>query len=67
MALAKTFMDDQQILVEIISLEPTSSGLVEVAWKRDGQPDRKFVRHVDRLEPVDDHAKRIKAKFRKKR
>lgn len=53
---AKTFDDDRQIEVEIVS-GPSSTGLCRVVH---GQ--RALARHVNQLEPLDDEARKLLGK-----
>jgi hypothetical protein len=56
-AKAKTFLgDDREIVVDVL-LPPSSTGLVKVAFG-----NRVLVRHVDRLEPLNEAAKQMLTK-----
>jgi hypothetical protein len=55
MAKAETFLDNETITVEILSVAPSPTGLV-IVQSSDGH---KYARHRDRLTPLDEEAEKI--------
>lgn len=62
MAKAKTFLNDETIEVEIISVAPSSTGLLVVQHPKYG----KLARHVTRLDPIDEEGAAVLRKEWKK-
>lgn len=55
MAKVETFYDGQYVVVDVLSEKPSSTGLLILNHPEYG----KFVRHIDRVDPMDEEAKQI--------